>query len=308
MAKIDIAEAAFAGFQVLGRRPLAAVVWALVYVVFFLVLLLAFGGTVVAVISTLIKHGSQPPAPAVLLGLLGGFLGFYVILLLGSIVLGAVVACAVFRAVLNPEASSFFYMRLGASELWLMLVSFTQGVLSFMLQIALSIPVGIVTFALAALNHGNAGVVVAISLILRLLIYGLVIWLYLRFSLAGPMTFADRQFRLFESWTLTRGHAWSILAVGLLVGLVSAVIYGLLTVTGLIGGIAIWSAAPPTAALGTLFDQAPSLWLGRLAPIIIMVALLLLIGGSILTPIFLAPWARIYGRLRPEADIASTFA
>jgi hypothetical protein len=42
---------------------------------------------------------------------------------------------------------------------------------------------------------------------------GLLIWLALRLSMAAPMTFADNQFRLFESWTLTKGQGWRLLGV-----------------------------------------------------------------------------------------------
>ena len=42
------------------------------------------------------------------------------------------------------------------------------------------------------------------------------VWLGLRLSMAAPMTFVDRQFRLFESWSLTRGSAWRLLGVAVL--------------------------------------------------------------------------------------------
>ena len=194
MAGFGIEDAAFAGVGLLGRKPLAAVAWALVYAVFLTVVLVPFAGPLVAFVTTVAKSGGHP-ATEDLLPDVGGLLGLFVLLGLGSLVVGAVISCAVFRAVLQPENSSFAYLRLGSEELWVLLVSFVRGLFTALLQVVLTIPVGIVVGLLAISAPGVAATVRAIG---QIIIYILVIWVTLRLSLSGPMTFTERQFRLFE--------------------------------------------------------------------------------------------------------------
>jgi len=295
VAGFSITEAAFTGFGVLRRHPLAAIVWSFVSVVFLGVVLLLFGGALITAIMTVARvgNGDTPPA-ATILELIGGSIGFFLVLLIGLTLLSAIITCAVFRAVLEPNASSFFYMRLGASELWLILVNIVLGLLMFAVSLAMAIPLGIITLMTA--HSVETSLVVRI--IGQLVINGVTIWLRLRLSMSAPMTFADRQFRLFESWTLTRGHGWALFAVALLLGLL-----------GLAGGATILGGLALGDNLKTLFlTQPPEAVLSMLVPLMALGLTLLMVAGVVLTPVFFAPWARIYQRLKPGADIASTFA
>jgi hypothetical protein len=148
----------------------------------------------------------------------------------------------------------------------------------------------------------------ALTSVLRLASYGVIIWLYLRFSMAGPMTFRDRKFRLFESWALTRGHVGRLLGVGALVGLIAFGIYLVLALVGVAGGFAIVGSLGLGDSFKSLALQPPSAWLGVLAPILEWVLLLFWVGGSILTPLTVAPWALICQRLNPRESLAEAFA
>ncbi len=269
---------------------------------FLTVVLVPFAGPLVAFVTTVAKSGGHP-ATADLLPDVGGLLGLFVLLGIGSLVVGAVISCAVFRAILQPENSSFAYLRLGSEELWVLLVSFVRGLLTALLQVVLAIPVGIVVGLLTISAPGVAASVRAIG---QIIIYILVIWVTLRLSLAGPMTFTERQFRLFESWTLTRGYGWSLFAVALIVGVIGAVVYLIALVVGLVGGVAIWNGIPHPTDMQTFLSQPASYWMRGLAPLLTLIGGLIWLVAAVLTPIVIAPWARIYRSLSPAGNVAAT--
>jgi hypothetical protein len=302
MAGFGIEDAAFAGVGLLGRKPFAAVIWALVYAIFLAVVLVPFSGPLMAFFTTIAKIGGQHPTEE-LLPQTGGLRGLFVLLFLGSLVVGAVVSCAVFRAILRPEQSSFAYMRLGSEELWVMLVNLVRIVLTSVLQIALAIPLGILV---AFLTAASPGLVAPVGAIAQIIISGIVIWITLRLSLAGPITFTEGRFRLFESWILTRGYGWRLLAVALIVGVIGVVVYLMALVVGLIGGFAIWKTIPHPVDVQAYLSQPASSWMGRLAPLLGLIGGLVWFVAAILTPIVIAPWARIYSSLTTGPRLAAT--
>jgi hypothetical protein len=308
MPSFSISEAAFAGLGLFGRHPLAAMVWAGLGVVFLGLLLILFGPAVAGTIATLIArgHGGGANSLQAVFGLIGAALGFLLILALGSAVLGAIVSCAVYRAVLEPEDSGLLYLRLGPSELSLLLVNFVQGLVISGVQALITIPLGILT-VISGGGHGDVSSL-AIGGLLRLVSYGVVIWLYLRFSMAGPLTFRDRRFRLFESWAMTRGQGWRLLGVAALVGVTGFGIYLVLSMVGFAGAFAIVGSLGLGDSLKSLAVQPPSAWVSLLAPILEWVLLLFWVGGAILTPLTLAPWAVVFKRLNPGESLAETFA
>jgi hypothetical protein len=215
------------------------------------------------------------------------------------------VSAAVIRAVLEPEDASFAYLRLGRRELWLMLVTLTQGLLVFVAQIVITIPVTLVFLAISSAWPGGA---LAARIVGDIVLYAALIFIFIRLSMAAPMTFSQRQFRLFESWALTRGHAWRLFLVGVLVALMGVGVYVVLAGVGVGVGIALWDVSPLHDHPKTLLTRPPSEWISALGPIIGLVAVLTTLGITVITPITYAPWSFIFKRINPEADIASTFA
>jgi hypothetical protein len=179
-----------------------------------------------------------------------------------------------------------------------MLVQFVRSILIAVIQTAMAIPVAILT-GVATLGGQNAGLV-GIRLLGQLAMYAVVVWVTLRLSLAGPITFTERQFRLFESWTLTRGNTWRLLGVGVIISVVGFV--------GVAGVVGIWTSTPHPTNIQTLLSEPPEQWSQTLAPILILIGGAVFFVGALLTPITLAPWPFIYKQLQPTADIAATFS
>jgi hypothetical protein len=219
-------------------------------------------------------------------------------------VLGAVITAAAYRAVLHPEQSAFGYLRFGSEELWLMAVNFVMGLVFFGVGLALAIPQGIVN--LAVMNSGM-GAQVTSALVFALIRNVITIWLWLRLSMALPMTFSLRKFQLFESWALTRGHTVQLLAFSILAVLIMLAVEIVAFCIGAAGGLALAGGAVAAArANPQAFFANPQAVIAALAPALVLWSLLLVLLGAVGTAIFRAPFAHIYRRLAGD-DPAAAF-
>ena len=149
--------------------------------------------------------------------------------------------------------------------------------------------------AVGAAFTAFAGAAVAIAVL---------VWLALRLSMAAPMTFADNQFRLFESWALTKGQGWRLLGVALLVVvfvigveiLIGAVLLGTVFAAGgslaaLHGeaGFEAFMARPPLAILRDVWPWAT------------VIGVIGALFSAVVQAIFYAPWAAVHRALTSEA-------
>lgn len=303
MPTFNIEDAAFAGVGLLGRKPMAALIWAVLWAILIALVTIPFVGILANFVTLFVRFHGQPD-PSLVAAQFPGLFAFIILAGLCGLVLGAVISCAVYRSVLTPENSDFAYLRMGEQEIQVLIVNFvkalTIGAASFgMAMVLVAIEV--------ASSSGKVGG--PLDLVGRLIIQCVVFWLQLRLSMAGPMTFAERRFRLFESWTLTRGIVIRLLAVGVILFFIGLVVYLALATIGGAAGLAIWNSAPRPADLQALLSQSPDIWMGPLAPFIALSVMLVIIGGSILTPIIIAPWAYIYREHALSSEgAAATFA
>ncbi|MFI4976360.1 MAG: hypothetical protein ACHP84_17640 [Caulobacterales bacterium] len=302
MAQIEITQAAFAGFGIFRRQPLAPVVWMLLYVVAFALVFLLVGGAFISAIAAIMKAGPSA-APQQVLGMLGAVIGGYFLLLLVGWVVGAMVNMAVIRAVLEPENSAYAYLRLGSQELWLMLVNLVIFVLYFVLLFACFMVVGI----LSLLAGSNAGARAVLSFVGTIAIYGVMIWLWLRLSMAPAMVFADKRFRLFESWSMTRGHAGALFVVGVLVFVVAFALEIVLMVIGFAVGAGFFAQVTQLLSSPDVATMAPAAILAAFGPILLVFGVLYAIAVMVMVPIMFAPWPHAYRQLK-GADVAATFS
>ena len=303
MPTFNIEDAAFAGVGLLGRKPMAALIWAVLWAILIALVTIPFAGIIANFVTLAVRFEGRPE-PELIQPLFAGLFAFIILFGLCSLVLGAVISCAVYRAILTPEDSAYAYLRMGDQEIQVLIVNFVKGLVIG----AASFGMAMVLAALdLATSGGQAGGLV--DLLGRLVIQAVVFWLQLRLSMAGPMTFAERRFRLFESWALTRGIVLRLLAVGVILFFIGAVVYLALATLGIVAGIGIWNSAPRPANLQSLLSQSPDVWMGPLAPFIALGGMLVIIGGSILTPIIIAPWVYVYREHALSSEgAAATFA
>src|SRR5579863_7056734 len=163
MADFSITEAVGVGTGLIARKPLTVLVWGVFPVVVLVPFLLLFAGTLIAVISEASRAGADQSAIAeAILPQIGGLFLFVLLAIVLAWVVGAMIGAAAYRAVLQPEQSSFAYLRFGSQELWLMAVSFVIGLVFFGVGLVLAIPQAIVN--LAMFNAGTGARVAVLAL------------------------------------------------------------------------------------------------------------------------------------------------
>jgi hypothetical protein len=301
MANFNVEDAAFTGVGLLVRRPGAALTWALVWAVLVAVVALPFAGTLTAYVSIAVRTQGRP-ATYDIMPMAPQLGAFFLLFGLAGLVVGAVVSCAVYRAVLEPENSDFAYLRLGDQEIKVMVVNFVRGLVLFGINFTLSIALALL---MVLANGAGPAASALVRVIGEVTVLCALFWVQLRLSLAGPMTFREQRFRLFESWTLTRGLTWRLVAVGLILIIIGIVVYLGVVSLAIAGSLAMWNSAPRPADLQLLLSQAPGQWIGPLAPFIALIGLMVLLAGALLTPIGLAPWPHIYRLLQGETATKS---
>ncbi|MDX9996890.1 MAG: hypothetical protein WCY15_02555 [Phenylobacterium sp.] len=294
MAELSIGQAAGAGLRLIRREPLAVLGWAGLFLVLTAAMLLMLGGLVA---QTAALAGQAEPDPADLVGMQLQMMGLQPLFTLGGLAVQTVVMAAVFRAVLQPEERRFAYLRFSAQELWLGLVTLT---ISFGLGFAIALAVfplaGMTAFMGFMLQQAMDawGFVLVGGLAFVVLFVG-VVWLMLRLSMAYPMSFAERTFRLFESWTLTRGHVaplFLIFLLAMLLALAIQLLFLAIGVTAILASLgASWQAALASDPL-LLFRSAGSL--------IAVFAVLYSLAAALTAAIVMAPLADAYRQLVAE--------
>lgn len=303
MPTFNIEDAAFAGLGLLSRRPMAALAWAALWAILIAIVTLPFVGILANFITLIVRFKGQPDA-SLIADQFAGLFAFIILSGLCSLVLGAVISCAVYRAMLTPEDSAFAYLRMGDQEIQVLIVNFVKALIIGAASFGMALLLGILEVATTGSPSGGP-----VDLIGRLIIQAVVFWIQLRLCMAGPMTFAERRFRLFESWALTRGIVLRLLAVGVILFFIGLAVYLALATIGIAAGIGIWNSEPRPANIQELLSQSPDVWMGPLAPFIALGALLTIVGGSLLTPIVIAPWAYVYREHALSSEgAAATFA
>jgi hypothetical protein len=310
MDSFSFGQAIGAGFRVIGRRPLAVLAWAAVYLVFVIVPALAvlryMLPDMIAAMQQAALHAGEHtrPDPTAMMALRSRTSGLQPALWLLSVVVNTVVIGAIFRAVLEPEDSRFGYLRLSQRELWLGLTYLVVTVMMVIMAFILIFPVAIVAGVSAALaQHGAgapaAGVAIAV---VGLAGAGLIVWVMLRLSLALPMSFAQGRFLLYESWDLTRGHALKMFGVFFVLALGLLILEGVVALTI---GASLLGPMRNDPAFGTHLADKIAQFVATSWPTIAGFAVLASVIGMALHAVLLAPLAEIYRELTAEGAPAA---
>ncbi len=302
MAKrFSATTAALAGWNLLGREPASVAVWGLVALVLMIAPLIGLYVPLLSQIQQMAElnrdvTASQDPA------VFGQFMAMQMRLMLINlttsglqILVQTLLAAAIFRAVLEPQARRWFYLRVGASEGWMLLLS-VIALIGFYIVYAVALIAGVLVGALAYFATGKLlGITIGVLTVIGGLVA--IVWAMLRLSMAWPMTFAGRRLVLFESWALTKGSSLRlfgmavlavllVMAVEMVLGVVVLIVFAL-TMAG------TWSALSKVSGLDELLHLLWP-WLLAAAPILALLQ-------SIVLTIYIAPWASAYQQLTATA-------
>lgn len=268
MTTFSPTDAALEGFRITRERPRVLLIWAianLIISVVMAVLLVTLFGPTLAEIEAMGAGGSDDPAQAV--AAMEKLAPFYAVVLPIGLLAISVMSAAVYRVVLRPADSAYGYLRLGSDELRLALLVVIYLVLAIGFIFAVTLVAGLLAAAAGALG-GAAEALLGVLILLAAL--GFIVFVAVRLSLAGPMTFAEQRLRVFESWTLTRGNFWRLLGayvlaivLALVVALLALVIYFALAAISVGGDLSQVGKvfAPDTTTLGAYFTPAMIIYL-----------------------------------------------
>lgn len=311
MASFSIGEAYGAGFGLVGRKPLQVLAWGIVYSALnmlpFLLMIWLVGPEIIKAWGDLVANAAANGDPEQgmeqFTQTMSRVNSFEALGWLTSILASAIIHAAIFRAMLRPDDGGFLYMKLGMDELWQGLIYLVATILMIIFAILVvmaSAAIGAIIFFIGeAVGSPLGGWIKALGLTAA----GLgcvvtIIWIWLRFSLAGPASFAARNFQFFESWTMTKGQSGRLLGLALLlfVTLLGAeLVLGAIAV-GTFFSLGSMEALSPEG-IEAFFAQAPDVWLGQAAPWLIGFGLIAALLSGVIRTILLAPFASVYAQI-----------
>jgi len=254
-------DAAFEGFRLVRRNPMALVVWSALYLILSLASLYASAaslGGMVAMNEMLEGMEASPPANFQdmfpVFEAYGQAMSHTLWLMPISLVVGSVIYAAVARGVLTPEDKAFGYVRFGMDEVRVLVVSIVvtlAAVLIYCLAIAVVVALGVVA---VATEQAWMGLLVVIAIVAAI---ALMVWLAVRWSLAIPIVVAEKRFAFFDSFALTRGRFWPLLGMAIIAGLLSVVIWFLSMIV--VMPVSMMSGLGMMSAMGASTDPSAML-------------------------------------------------
>lgn len=262
-------DAAFEGFRVVRRNPVALVAWTVVYLVYALGTLFASGGMMKSMAVWVeqmeaLENGPQPESFEALAPIMESYfaaMSHMAWAIPVQMIIGAILMAAIARGVLSSKGDAFGHVRLGMDEVRVFVVTFVISILT-----AIS---AAIAFILAAVVGGVAismmeGWGVLVMVLAMLAAGAFVIWLCVRWSLAAPITVAEKRFAIFDSFNMTKGHFWPLLGMALIAGVMAIVISLLASVVSMpltmMGGASMFgnmTGDDPTAFLENFDPTSP---------------------------------------------------
>lgn len=273
MTRFSIPQAAFAGYRLLAARPGTALVWFIFQLA--IALLTAFvtvslAGPQLTALKEMMAAGK--PDPATMMTLNAQMLPYTAFKSLFPLLTGTIAVAAVSRAFVRPKDSGLGYLRFGADELRVLVVYIVLMII-FAVPYIIATVVGMIALvstagptAAMAVSTGAFGELppkaIAFAVLSALPALALLIFLAVKLSLAPVQTVAERSIRIFNSWTLTKGHFWRILGAYVLAMIPLAVV-GLVVMAAAMalkpdGFSGAWqqALAPDVSSMGAAFAGA----------------------------------------------------
>jgi hypothetical protein len=303
-------DAAFEGFRLVRRNPMALVIWSALYLILSLASLYASAaslGGMVAMNELIEGMEASPPANFQdmfpVFEAYGQAMSHTLWLMPISLAVGSVIHAAVARGVLTPEDKAFGYVRFGMDEVRVLVVSIVitlAAILIYCLAIAVVIAIGAVAIAT---EQAWMGLVVVLAIFAAV---ALMVWLAVRWSLAIPIVVAEKRFAFFDSFALTRGRFWPLLGMAIIAGLLSVVIWFLSMIV--VMPVSMMSGMGMMSAMGASTDPSAMLEaFDPTSPWMIATAVLNAIIYALMVGVVYAPFSAAYRGIagsRPGAAAA----
>jgi len=293
-------EAAFEGFRVVRRKPMAVIFWALFYMLIMVAALALIGGSLIGLMGMAEElEATSPTSPEAFMPILASYMAILAVVLPVSLLASAMIYAAVARAVLRPAESAFGYLRLGMDEVRVLVVSLVLFVVFVALTALLG---GIVGVAIAVTAAAEAPALWLLVVLLVLAAIAVCIWLAVRLSLAIPITMAERRIAIFDSFALTKGRFWPLLGMALLAGVMSIVV----SLLGSLVGMPIQLATGGLEGLAGLEGESLPVIIQAAWPAITAWIVLNAVMSALQVAVVYAPFSAAYRDIKAVDAGAST--
>lgn len=214
-------DAAFSGFRLVREHPRTIVIWAAICFVYSAAQGIFASATAGSGVMRILELANQAnPDPNQVITTVAGIAPTYLVLVAVNMAFYAVFFAAANRAAANPSQDRFGYLALGAKELR----QFGLITLLFLATFTLYLAFAIVASLIGALIAMLAGSAVGVSVAATLVALGLG-YMWMRLSLASPLSFATDRIDFLGSWALTRASQWMILRIYLLAFVLAIAVY-----------------------------------------------------------------------------------
>lgn len=299
MTAFSATDAAFEGFRITREKPRILLIWAAFYLIIsFLmpIVLVTMGGQDLMALETAANDPNADPAAA--LDNFAALAPLYAILLPAGLAVQAILAAAVYRAILRPTETGLGYLRLGADEARLTVLT----VIYFALTIVAVAAVVLVGGIGAGLAYSIMGTPLA-GVGLGLFFLGLLFYVAVRLSLAPVMTFAEQRIAIFDSWRMTKGQFWKLVgAYGLAV---CSVVVVLLLATVIFMAVAAVLAGGDIAAVAKIYTPDLSSVGAYFTPLMIAYTIFGAFLNAFYYAVLVAPAAVAYRELSQPSEFSA---
>ncbi len=205
------------GFRLVRERIGSLAIWALLYLAMNVAVQYTMRPFLATVMATqTARAAGAPPDPGAIFQGVGTMFGVYALFMIGLLVLYT----AALRAATRPEESAFAYLRLGMDELRMFGVGVILFVAFMLLYLGLSLVVGLLAGILGVAARDQPMVLIVVVFLSVIVIFCVLIFFQVRFSLAFALTMLRGKIVVGESWQLTRGKFWTLFGAYLVLFLI----------------------------------------------------------------------------------------
>ena len=302
-AQFSASDAAVSGFRLVREHPRTIAVWAVVMTVISVintVLVVKFFGPSLSALMDLQAAGGETD-PTELAKALEPLAPFYMISLLYTLALYAVMMAALNRLILRPQDDRAAYLRLGVDELRQVGVFAVLYLIMMAVSFVATIGVVFVAVVFGVLAGGNPGVITAVSMLGLIVVAIGVLFVVMRLSFLSSIAFETGKISPRAAWAMTTGIGGSLVGTYAVAIALGAVVYLLIVVILAAVGLAIGGMDaiaqlmhPDMTSLGAFFTPARLIQVLFSGTIQVLVALILY-----------APIPTIYRQLRGGSPSSS---
>lgn len=209
-------EFAFEGFRLAKKKPGLIAAWSVIILLLSVIVIgVLFSAFMPLIMSLKELETSTPSDPKAALAIMSSLAPVIGLAMPLGLVIGAVMRCAVFRALEQSKPKFWGYLGFGADELRQMVLMIAVGLVigGFWLLLLLGggLVIGLTVAATSGLIDMAKGMIIGLVSLITVLAGFFVLFAFMvRISLASAQTYATKKIMIFDSLRLTKGNAWNL--------------------------------------------------------------------------------------------------